>query len=186
MEQCVISVLGVHAGEGVDSIFSRKLMDIEHVGRTYWLIHARQARVQMVQELGQSVNRDSVKCYFIEGSSKKAARPTTTEDAARKFSQNGIDWKDFNTNVGPVTGKITNAATALVLSDIQFSDSYLNLWDFSIFGDPASAIKFSLGNSSVCAIRKDSSNLETRMRSNMRRVVAVATLTDPYAVYVSK
>ena len=34
--QCIISVMGDHAGEGVDKIFKRKIADITKINRTFW------------------------------------------------------------------------------------------------------------------------------------------------------
>jgi hypothetical protein len=36
--QCIISVTGDHAGEGVDKIFKRKIEDITKINRTFWLV----------------------------------------------------------------------------------------------------------------------------------------------------
>lgn len=36
--QCIISVMGDHAGEGVDKIFKRKIEDIKKINRTFWLV----------------------------------------------------------------------------------------------------------------------------------------------------
>lgn len=49
--QCVISVMGAHAGEGVDEIFQRKHADIRRTGRTFWLMKSPKARPSHVQEL---------------------------------------------------------------------------------------------------------------------------------------
>lgn len=47
--QCVLSVMGDHAGEGSDAIFDRKNADIERMGKTYWLIRSPKARPAQVQ-----------------------------------------------------------------------------------------------------------------------------------------
>jgi hypothetical protein len=36
--QCIISVMGEHAGEGVDQIFKRKIEDITNINCTFWLV----------------------------------------------------------------------------------------------------------------------------------------------------
>jgi len=36
--QCIISVMGDHAGEGIDRIFKRKIEDITKINRTFWLV----------------------------------------------------------------------------------------------------------------------------------------------------
>jgi hypothetical protein len=39
--QCIVSVMGDHAGEDSDAIFNRKKADIERLGVTYWLMRSR-------------------------------------------------------------------------------------------------------------------------------------------------
>jgi hypothetical protein len=33
--QCVLSVMGAHAGEGADAIFNRKIADIDRTGKMF-------------------------------------------------------------------------------------------------------------------------------------------------------
>jgi hypothetical protein len=49
--QCVISVMGEHAGEGTNFIFNRKISDLEQIGQTFWLIRSPKARPAHVQKM---------------------------------------------------------------------------------------------------------------------------------------
>ena len=49
--QCVISVMGDHAGQGVGVVFHRKPADIGRAGKTFWLMQSPKARPPQVQEL---------------------------------------------------------------------------------------------------------------------------------------
>ena len=49
--QCIISVMGDHAGEGVVDIFNRKIEDITKINRTFWLIKSPKAKPQLVQKM---------------------------------------------------------------------------------------------------------------------------------------
>ena len=47
--QCVVSVMGAHAGEDVDVIFGRKLADCQAVGRTFWVAKSAKACPRQVR-----------------------------------------------------------------------------------------------------------------------------------------
>jgi hypothetical protein len=42
-QNCVLSVMGDHAGEGADMIFNRKKADINRLGKTFWLMRSSKA-----------------------------------------------------------------------------------------------------------------------------------------------
>jgi len=47
--ECVISVMGAHAGEDAAVIFERKIEDCRAVGHTFWVAKSAKARPQQVQ-----------------------------------------------------------------------------------------------------------------------------------------
>ena len=53
--QCIISVMGDHAGEDTNTIFDRKKADIDRKGTTFWLIRSPKARPPQVQKICKSV-----------------------------------------------------------------------------------------------------------------------------------
>ena len=72
--ECVISVMGAHAGEDTDAIFGRKIDDCETVGRTFWVAKsakARPAQVQAICNLGLGY------AIFVDPASPSGARPRT-------------------------------------------------------------------------------------------------------------
>lgn len=81
--QCVVSVMGDHAGESVDAIFSRKKADIERTGKTFCLMRSPKARPEHVQKTCTTVPAYAI---FVEPVTKGGARPTIIEDAAKEFS----------------------------------------------------------------------------------------------------
>ena len=109
--QCGISVMGDHAGENAESIFSRKKADIERTGKTFWLMRSPKARPKNVQVICSSIPTYTV---FIEPATKGGARPTTREDAAKEYSKDGILWHRLPNGLSSVTGKLDAGATALV------------------------------------------------------------------------
>lgn len=84
-----------------------------------------------------------------------------------------------------VTGKLNTGATALVfdLMTVDVSAS-LDLWDYVAATDVIKPLRFILGRSTVCAVRKDTKSLPGRMKSRYRGIVAVARLADPHCVWV--
>jgi len=56
----------------------------------------------------------------------------------------------------------------------------LDLWDYGEALDIGRPLRFILGCSTVCAVRRDSKSHPERMKSRNRGIVAVARLADPY------
>lgn len=180
--QCVVSVMGDHAGEGVDSIFNRKKADIERTGKTFWFIRSPKAQPRHVQRICTTVPGYTI---FVEPATKGGARPTTKEDAAKEYSDGGIQWHRFPNGLSPVTGKLGSGATALVF-DLMTTDlsGTLDLWDYGELSDINKPLRFILGCSTVCAFRKDTRSHPDKMKSRYRGIVAIARLAHPYCVWV--
>ena len=181
-DRCIISVMGVHAGEGVDVIFNRKIADIERTGKTFWLMRSPKALPIHVQNICKS---SSAYTTFVEPASKGGARPTTNNETAREYSTDKKIWSQLPKGVGPVTGKIDSSATALVFDAMTTTVSgTIDLWKYSDFSDEDEPLKFILGCSTVCVIQKDMSMHPDRMKSRYRGIVAVAKLTEPYCAWL--
>ncbi len=180
--ECVISVMGAHAGEDADTIFGRKIDDCESVGRTFWVAKSPKARPAQVQAVCRS-GRGFV--IFVEPASPGGARPTTESDAAAEYSPDRVGWLPLPGGLGPVTGQIDDSATALVFDRLATGvDGTLDLWEYADGSNPDRPLRFTLGLSTACAVRKDTSGHPERMKSRYRRVVAVARLAEPYCVWL--
>jgi hypothetical protein len=179
---CVVSVMGDHAGESCDVIFDRKKSDIERLGVTYWLMRSPKARPAQVQGICRAHPAYTI---FIEPATKGGARPTTKEDVGKEYSVDGVLWQQLPEGLSPVTGKLDASATALVFDLMTTNVSgVLDLWDYGEASDIHRPLRFVLGCSTVCAIRKDMTSHQERMKSRYRGVVAVARLAFPYCVWV--
>lgn len=180
--RCIISVMGAHAGEGVDVIFNRKITDIEQTGITFWLMRSPKARPMQVQNI---CNSSFTYTIFVKPASKGGARPTTNNEAAKEYSANKKLWSQLPNGVGPVTGKIDSSATALVFDRMTTNISgTIDLWNYCDFSDNEKPLKFILGCSTVCAIKKDMSLHPEKMKSRYRGIVAVAKLVEPFCVWL--
>jgi hypothetical protein len=181
-DRCIISVMGAHAGEGVDAIFNRKIADIERTGKTFWLMRSPKARPIQVQDICKPSPAYTI---FVEPASKGGARPTTNNEAAKEHSADKKIWSQLPKGVGPVTGKIDSSATALVFDRMttNFSGT-IDLWKYSDFSVEEKPLKFILGCSTVCVIQKDMSTHPDRMKSRYRGIISVAKLTEPYCVWL--
>jgi hypothetical protein len=180
--QCIVSVMGDHAGEGTDAIFDRKKNDIEKIGVTFWLMRSPKARPLQVQGLCKTSLAYAI---FIEPATKGGARPTKAEDAAIEYSDDKILWHKLPKGISPVTGKLDASATALVF-DMMTTDvrETLDLWNYGEALDINKPLRFILGCSTVCAVRKNMKSHPQKMKSRYRGIVAVAQLVDPYCVWV--
>lgn len=181
--KCVVSVMGDHAGEGVVEIFKRKKADIERLGITFWLMRSPKALPPQVQELTKTI--EPTYTIFVTPATKGGARPTTQEDAASGFSGDGNIWQSFPDGLSTVTGKLDKSATALVF-DMMSTDvrGVIDLWDYADAKDINNPLKFILGCSTVCAVRKDTKLHPRRMKSRYREIVSVARLAKPYCVWL--
>jgi hypothetical protein len=180
--QCIISVMGDHAGEGADTIFRRKKADIERTGKTFWLMRSPKAQPKHVHLICSPVPAYTI---FVEPATKGGARPTTREDAAIEYSDDRVLWHRIPSGLSSVTGKLDAFATALVF-DIMTTDisGTLDLWNYCELSDTDKPLIFMLGCSTVCAVRTDTILHPENMKSRYRGIVAVARLTHPYCVWV--
>ena len=181
--QCIISVMGDHAGEGVSEIFNRKIEDITKVNRTFWLIKSPKAKPQLVQKM---CHLNSAYVIFVEPATKGGARPATTDKKATAFSEDGLRWHQLPEGLGPVTGKLDSQAYALVFDELQTIDESqkIDLWDYADFSSPEKPVRMILGCSTVCATKKNMSDHPESLKSRFRHIVAVARLVAPYCVWI--
>ena len=178
----VISVMGDHAGEGVDVIFKRKMADVDAVRRTFWVAKSAKARPWQVERLC-AVQPGYV--IFVEPATAGGAKPTTTSDSASEYSGDRAKWLPLPQGMGPVTGKMDDAATAFVFDQLTTDTSrVLDLWQYADGSDMSSPVRFILGCSTVCAVRADMSAHSRRMKSRYRAIVAVARMVEPYVAWL--
>jgi len=186
-QYAVLTVMGPHAGEDSDVIFSRKIADIRAVGRTFWLIRSHKAKPDMVQRLCSTAFRQwfTPLCLFLEPSSPGGAAPTKTSSAATNYSSDGTEWRTLPQGIGPVTGQITRGACALVFDQLSVTESQvIDLWHYTDFFDQAQPVKIRQGASTVCVVRQDTRTHLDRMKSHLRRVMGIGRLTEPFAVWL--
>jgi hypothetical protein len=180
--RCIISVMGDHAGEDVDTIFDRKTNDINRAGKTFWLMKSPKARPAQVQKICKP---SPIYIFFVEPATRGGARPTTTGDAAKEYSSDGQLWHPIPEGLSPVTGKLDKGAAALVF-DLMTTvvSGTLDLWDYADFSDEQKPMKFILGCSTVCAVKKDMTSHPGRMKSRYREIISVARLAEPFCVWL--
>jgi hypothetical protein len=180
--RCIISVMGDHAGESVDAIFERKIADIERTGKTFWLMKSPKAQPAQVHRICRPSPAYTI---FIELATKGGARPTTTDNAAREYSDDRKIWHRFPEYLSPVTGKLDSRAAALVFDKMTtVIRGAIDLWDYKDFSAPQKPLKFILGCSTICSVRKDMTSHPERMKSRYRGIIAVARLVEPYCVWL--
>ena len=181
--QCIMSVMGDHAGEGVDAIFDRKATDMERIDKTFWLMKSPKARPTQVQAICKTIPAYTI---FVEPATKGGARPTTAEDSAREYSDDRKLWHRLPEGISPVTGKIGHQCSRPCFRHDDRRPS-MEHWIYGVTetsSDIRKPLKFILGCSTVCAVRKDMTSHPERMKSRYRGIVAVARLAKPYCVWL--
>ena len=116
---------------------------------------------------------------------RRGARPTTAEEAAKEYSDDRVLWHRLPEGLSPVTGKLDAGATALVF-DMMTTDASgtLDLWEYGELSETPKPLRFVLGCSTVCSVRKDTKSHPEKMKSRYRGIVAVARFADPFCAWV--
>jgi hypothetical protein len=186
-EYSLFSVMGPHAGEDSDAILARKIADIRNAGRTFWVIRSHKAKPAMVQAIGMTVRSRSREplCAFVAPSSPGGAVPTTTSSTATEYSADRCEWQTLLSGITPVTGQISSNTCALVFDQLCLQDSAgVDLWHYADFFDPDQPVRIQQGASTVGVVRGDTSTHPRRMKSHLRRIMAVGRLVEPFAVWL--
>jgi uncharacterized protein len=100
---CVIGVMGAHAGEDAAAIFSRKISDCRAIGRTFWVAKSAKARPAQVQAICDSSHGYVI---FVEPATPGGTRPTKESDSATAYSPDRATWLPLPSGIGPVTGHV--------------------------------------------------------------------------------
>lgn len=180
----IISVMGEHAGESVDKIFSRKQQEIIDTGKSFWLIRSNIAKTETIQKIGKCASEENIDlfCIFIEASTKKGAMPTINDEMAQEYSNDKIEWKQIPNGI-KVTGDITKNSTGIVFGSLDVFKNLqkeIDLWNYSYFLNN-SPTQLKIGASTICCIK----NYCIGMKSHKRKILAVGKLVEPYAVFLS-
>ena len=176
-----ISVMGPHANESEDEIFDRKANDIKKAGESFGVSKINQS---FVDECRSKLNGQIGYLILVESSGNgKAAANTKTDERAKQYSEDRINWKDIDNRMSPVTGKLGNGTTAYYFDALELCDGQMDLDYYSESDNELKAIKFGLGHSNVFAKKKDIV-MQGGMKSSKRKIVAVLRLKYPYIVWV--
>ena len=181
----ILSVIGMSAGETKEKILERKIKDINKIGFTFWVYKSNQASPKTVQDFCKKAKTENKKvfCIFIEPSTPNGTRPTKINLSAKEFSTDNKKWKKLPPKLGPVTGAINRNVYALKFGKIEKINSSINLWDYADYLTKKS-INIRLGNSTLCAIKKNTNKGGDRMKTPIRRVIAVGHFRKPFCVWV--
>lgn len=178
----MLSVIGSHAGEGIENIFSRKKEEIEKTDKSFWLVQSYKSRPEEVQNIcGKAIKSgQQICCAFISPAQVGGANPTINNNAANYFSFDNKEWKNIPADI-KVTGKINKNSTALVFNDLEVInfDAEIDLWDYSESGTK-NPVKLILGASTICCEKNKSEGRKSRFR----KVVGVGRMAYPYGVWL--
>ncbi|MEA3508437.1 MAG: hypothetical protein U9R40_05940 [Synergistota bacterium] len=193
----IISVMGPHAGENCETIFARKIKDIQETEITFWLINSFASRPGTVQKYCKRIlqEQQNVFCLFVEPAQRGGAAPAVEAIQANAYSgDRGETWNNFPSGLSPVTGRIrqnSQNTCALVFDEIKTFEKdrpVVDLWKYARFQNNehhGQAIRFRQGCSTICAFDKDTRTAPERMRCRFRGVLAIARLSDPFGVWLA-
>jgi len=188
LKYVVISVIGSHAGEPLEEIFLRKITDITRTGKTFWIINSTKASLKLINQMKKTALKENkdIFCIFIEPSQKGGSADTKLSEPAKEYSEDKQIWQSFDEKTSPVTGKMTTNSYAMVFEKISLIESELklNLWDYADFDNQNEPIKLNQFRSSFCGIQKNMFDNPNKMKSNLRKIVAVAKLYSVGAIWL--
>ena len=174
----ILSVTGPYAGESERDIFKRKRREIETTGYTFWHHQSRTAKPRDVQTFCKIHESQETPIYFvlITASSGGSGGDTKKSNQARYF-KSAVDgsYNEIPEGIYVETGRLPYA---LVIKELKITQGLIDLWDYSNWKE--GPIKTSLGASTLCAVKKPSQG----MKSRIRKVVACAEIVYPYSVWL--
>ncbi len=187
----VISVIGPYAHEEENEMLPRKKLEISKCGYTFWHHQSFQAQPDKVQEMGIQASQKDFPIYLVlvdPANGKKGAVDTKPTPPASHYrtSSNGILRKVPN-EIYTETGGTRGKPFALKIRKLKEVTGTIDLWQYSEFGEKrGEALKIRRGGSTICAVRiATNSNAENRIKSHIRRVVAVAEIVKPFSVWLA-
>jgi len=161
---------------------------VDDAGKSFWIYGQSamdsprdiQQRCRVLAENGREAF-----CVFIEPSSSGGAQMTKSRNPAVQYSSDQNLWQDIPSGI-LATGRMPTSA--MVFDEIRFDNETrlmgVNLWDYRLFQSPGAAVIFGQGRSTKCCELGSSTDDPMKLISNLRYAVALARLTEPYAVWV--
>ena len=178
----VISVMGPYAGESENSIYVRKMKEINENGYTFWHHQSYQAKPNMVQALGKSADGSPIQLLLTSTGSRKRGVMTKKHPQANRYSitKNGR----LSPIPDPIYVETGTRPWALVIKNIRLVNKPIDLWDYSDFFSQGAVIS-KQGGSTICATKQSSREDPKKMKSNIRDLVAIADVVKPFSVWLS-
>ena len=171
-KNCIFSVMGPHASEGVGDILSRKKLDVVNCGETFWIARFCQEDISLMD-----VNADA---YIVLIESKCGAKNTKAGCAAKYFSTDKKVWLPINKSLSPVTGRTKGSgAHAFWVEGVEFVEGEnidLKQYVYANGGVISNKIGHSTALVRPATIKTD--------KSDVRKVIAVLKLKQPFNVWV--
>lgn len=173
---CIFSIVGPHAGETLESIFSRKINDLHQSPFTFW---ACKIKISNIQTIGNKV--DMLPIVFLQPLNLGGARDTQGNNKAEFYSEDRINWIPMP-NISPVTGNFKKGVRALKLDTlyIRYDNTTIDLNDYNNYSTN-NVIKLNNFCSTVTAYKNSTRN---NTPNSIRTIAAVGKLAYPYCVYI--
>lgn len=178
-EAFVYMKVGTHAGEGFDSILTRKRKEWEDAGQTFWGYGGTACHPLMqVQPFARLYTKTQGRIYLLMEPINSNADPDV--DPAEEYSADGATWRPIPDGI-----KVTGSRYALVLGDIQSVDLEVALDQYQVGIGPSrgkSAENYLQGRvDKGCLIRRpEPASIMSKMST--KHLKYAANLIEPYAV----
>jgi len=149
----ILSLAGKHANETFEQIIKRKIKDIQNTGQTFWVENSRQMYPDIVKSFNDLANNEKIQldCILYKG---KDTQDTKTSYEFKEYSQDKKNWKEIDSKMSKVTGKLSNFSHAMVFDKLKLvNNEMLNLKNYVQYLKETPIRNYPSDNT-FCAIKK--------------------------------
>lgn len=179
IDPIMLSIVGTHGNESIESILNRKINDITINGFCLWKYWSFNFTKEITQKIK---NINEIKCYFV-----LPVNNTTSDiknfNIAKEYSLNENDWLSIPESMSPIIGinKNNKINPCLYIKNIELKDFTINLADYRNINNNGKIMeKFDLYGSTVLCFN----NINHNKPLIERKVIAIATISNPFIALV--
>lgn len=177
-DKFIFMKVGMHAGEGFDSILERKNEEYRKTGMTFWGYGGSTCHpLTQVRPFVASVMEQGQQVYLLMQEMDSKADPDLVP--ATEYSEDGIEWKTLPSGI-----VVTGSRYAIVLGDIEKEDLLLPLNDYAVAlgrSEGRRASKYISGRvDKACLTRVDTKFIDAE--APPIHIGRKAVIKEPYAV----
>lgn len=182
-DNLLICVIGPHAGEDLETIFKRKIKDIEQCSYTYWICKSRVISPEIISSFQEYNNQKDLYILFIKTTTNSQGKDTKNADAAI-YVEEDEKWKELDPKLSPITGKMPTSGFKFgEITLVNEKEKTIDLSEYVEWSPDKEkrgcSIQIMMGKSTLCITK---SKKKQNMKNSVRQIVGYAKLIIPFCV----